>query len=775
MYTMSSILNVRLLVTKLHRIADWFMLGVHLGVPKEELNKIDQQFLSHGVERCKAELFDLWLRRNPSVRWDDVASALEQLNEVALASELRELYQMSDPAPSMTPPPAHDDGQKQEPESIVRVKVSKSTVRQFALLEGKFSSLVCKIKAMTVKKGVIPGELHSFLEVRLNQDIEFFPSTTISDLFKYITPYYCFLNTTLLENIINEFLGEPLQQQLDEYESLLEEFTSSTKISLLKEIDLPTIAQRKGMPLVILKLAGRCLDVTIKRFQELVKCIFGKKSSVLYNIQVEDGCICITWNTRESAVPSLIALAREYSKIQFMKHVGILRLTVGAVTIFEQPGTVGKWGNSSLEDHLVQSVSSCCTEAVEFLLKAGADPSHHDTNGTSVLGIASMIGTTTIAKMLIDAGAGVNLGGNETTSLILACEESREDIVNLLLQSGADPNLQTDTGQTALLSVDYSNCHSLGIVRSLLEAGAVVNTQDSNGWSGLAIACKYGCYRIAELLIRYGADVQLSVFDKSTPLMIACHYRHEDIAALLLNSQADPNLLNGRKNTALMMACHQQLAQTVSLLLSSGVDPNLQSDKGWTALMLSCTFKDLEYDNCIPALLISKKADPSLQTEDGFTALMLSARYSYVSGAKILLDAQVHVNAQDRLGHTALHHAALFGNLTTAELLLSAGADLSLVDSGGKTAVDVALDYQHDEVCQLLLSYTGTKLSETGSVEPSQINPLQDTSSLSSKNIAPYQELEQLRIALRHPLPPPGTTKHDADQLEDIDEYAVSP
>ena len=85
-------LNFRLLVIKLKKIADWFMLGVHLGVPKEELNKIDQQFSSHGVERCKAELFDHYvMRRNLSARWDDVASALEQLNEVALASELREL------------------------------------------------------------------------------------------------------------------------------------------------------------------------------------------------------------------------------------------------------------------------------------------------------------------------------------------------------------------------------------------------------------------------------------------------------------------------------------------------------------------------------------------------------------------------------------------------------------------------------------------------------------------------------------------------------------
>ena len=339
----SNTLNLQILVTKLQTIADWFMLGVHLGVPKEELNKIDQQFLSHGVERCKAELFDLWLRRNPSARWDDVVRALERLNEMALASELRELYQVSDPALDLptSNAPAHDDGEQE----AVRVKVSKSTVRQFAKLENKFASLVCNVKTTTENKGVLPGKLHSFLEVRLNQDIEFCPSTTISDLFKCIAPNYCFLNTTLLDSIIDEFLGEPLQQQLNEYEGLLEEFTSSTKISLLKEVDFKT-TQHKGMPLVVFKLAGRCLDVTIKRFQDLIECIFGEKSSVLSNIQVKDGCICITWGTRKSAVYSLTTLAK--GKITFMKHVGILRLTVGEIVIFELPGM--EEDESTLED-----------------------------------------------------------------------------------------------------------------------------------------------------------------------------------------------------------------------------------------------------------------------------------------------------------------------------------------------------------------------------------------------------------------------------------------
>ena len=708
---MTSSLNVRLIVTKVKKIADWFMLGVHLGVPNEELNKIDQRFsVSHGVERCKAELFDLWLRRNPCARWDDVALALEQLNEVALASELRALCRIST-SPVLpclaTPVPVPVDEQTQEQETV-RVELEKSTVRKFARLESKFASLVCNVKTTTEKKGILPEKLHSFLEVRLNQKIEFFSSTTVSDLFESITPYYCFLNTTLLENIIDEFLGESLQQQLDEYEGLLEKFTSSTKISLLKEIDLKTITQHKGMPLVVLKLAGRCLDVTIKRFRELVKCIFEEKSNALSNIQVKDGCICITWNTRECVVPFLTALAKE--KVKLMKLVGILRLTVGEITIFEQPGTEEDWeDNSSLEDHLVQSVISGCTGAVEFLLKAGADPSHR--NASSVLGLASVTGSTNIVRLLIDAGAGVNLvsaSSSKMTPLMLACKEGHEDTVQLLLQSGADPNLQTDTAQTctALLSVDYNDCRSMAIVRSILEAGAAVNTQNSKGWSSLAVACRYGCYKIAELLIQYGADVQLSLVNRYTPLMIACQAKHEDIAALLLRSHADPNLQNNKDHTALMLACMNQLARIVSVLLSSGADPNLQNDSGWTALMISLAVSVHESDDCIPALLISAGADPNIQSKAGFTALIVAVCYNGSVGIEVLLNAQADVNAQDQAGHTALHYLATYGNLTTTELLLSASADPSIVNSVGKTAVDVALDSQQHDICQLLLSHT---------------------------------------------------------------------
>ena len=197
---------------------------------------------------------------------------------------------------------------------------------------------------MVREKDIDPEKLCDFLQECLNVKIDYCPNTTISDLFQCITPYYCFLNTTLLEDIIDRYeLGESLQHQLDEYEDQLEEFTSSTEVSDLKEVI--TKKHTDGIPLVVLKLAGRCLAVTIKRFQQLTNYIFKAESKSLTNIQVTDGCLCITWITRESAIPSLVALAKE--KVEFMKHVGVLRLTVGDTVVLEQEKEEEKWAEKA--------------------------------------------------------------------------------------------------------------------------------------------------------------------------------------------------------------------------------------------------------------------------------------------------------------------------------------------------------------------------------------------------------------------------------------------
>ena len=246
-------------------------------------------------------------------------------------------------------------------ETYLKVELEKTTVERFKELESMFAILVTDVKSALSEK-VTPSRLHSYLEELLDQTVEFSPTMSINDLFKRIRVYYCFMNISLLKDIIKEFIGEPLQCQLSQYEHQLDDFMSSTETALLELINSKCQPITEGVPLVILKLAGRCLNVTIKRFQELVNHIFETKSTALSNIRVKGGCICITWNTHESAVSSLVALAKE--KLEFMRHIGVVRLTIGNIIVFEQPYKLEGEEEEEEEDlHNYEQLLKCLRES----------------------------------------------------------------------------------------------------------------------------------------------------------------------------------------------------------------------------------------------------------------------------------------------------------------------------------------------------------------------------------------------------------------------------
>ena len=124
-----------------------------------------------------------------------------------------------------------------------------------------------------------------------------------------------------------------MKQQLEKYESHLDEFTESAELSILKEIQ-SHCPSGVDMPQVVFKLTGFWPSVTIKHFKRFVDQIFGAESSALTHIRVKDGCICVSWFTRKSILSSLIALARQ--KVEFMRHVGVLRLSIGDTVVLDQ-------------------------------------------------------------------------------------------------------------------------------------------------------------------------------------------------------------------------------------------------------------------------------------------------------------------------------------------------------------------------------------------------------------------------------------------------------
>ena len=697
---------------------DWYLLGAFMKLPPKDLSLIEKQFSSGGPTRCKAELFNVWMKRTPNASWELIAAALEKSGETVLAENVRKL--------------AHVSHTNVPSSSTVRVVIEKSLVVSFSRLEREFAVVVKNLKMSLERKQLLLKELERFVDIRLDLDMELSQISSIDDLFKLIKPHFCLFNTVILKDLVEEFVGEPLKQQLEEYENELENFFETAELSLLEKVEFLDQYSSADMPQVIFKLTGFWPSVTIKRFQKYVDQVFEANSSALTHIRVKQGCICVTWYARKSAIASLAARAQE--KVLFMRHVGVLSLSVGDTVILEQEETEEE--ETDLSSALIQASTADCTEAVEFLLFLGADPNYTSANGTTPLILACRNNSISIAKLLLRAEANVNAQDKlEATALKEVCslEIPNKDLVELLTKSGA--RLVIPGEETTIFEISVIKGHT-DIVQYLVNEGAPVNSQDKSGVTALELAC--------------------------------CH-RHAEIVQILLDREADPNLQDQDHNTALIFACYRQMTAGVKLLLAHGANHSLRGPEDSTSLMYACyKGSDSVMDPGILTTLLSAGAVPNAQNEKGTTALMVAAQYGYKEGVAVLLNAQVDVNIQNKFGITALHVAAQHGFLSITDLLLASGAQATLTDDDGMTPLDYARDNNHHDVCQLLFTKMASDLplsvlmNITGSSR--RVHRNRSSSTLRARSFtlqhSSVHRLDQLRFAVRNPLSPADAMKH---------------
>ena len=149
---------------------------------------------------------------------------------------------------------------------------------------------------------------------------------------------------------------------------------------------------------------------------------------------------------------------------------------------------------------------------------------------------------TVCVEILLATGADPNIqDADGCTSLMLASHikgNARDPtILVMLLSVGANPNIQAEDGSTALMFA-VATSYQEGVV-NLLNAGASVNLQDSNGYTALHDAAQIGILEIVELLLASGA--QASVSAGVTPLDLALDCGHDDVCQLLITSmESDP-------------------------------------------------------------------------------------------------------------------------------------------------------------------------------------------------------------------------------------------
>jgi uncharacterized protein len=170
-------------------------------------------------------------------------------------------------------------------------------------------------------------------------------------------------------------------------------------------------------------------------------------------------------------------------------------------------------------------------------------------------------------------------------------------IIELLIKSGANPNLSGSDGTTALFWA--ASINSSELVEILIEAGARVNAeQPEDGYTSLHAAAEHGNLEIVKMLLKAGGESALNRFDyiSRTPLMCAVEKGYSEIARALIAAGSDVNAHDEPQigNTALRVASAEGSFELVRLLVEAGADPLIPGWMGIRALDVALKRSDPE-------------------------------------------------------------------------------------------------------------------------------------------------------------------------------------
>ena len=200
---------------------------------------------------------------------------------------------------------------------------------------------------------------------------------------------------------------------------------------------------------------------------------------------------------------------------------------------------------------------------------------------------------------------------------------------------------------------------------------------------------------LLDSLLRQGTPVSLRMQDGTSPLAYAALRGSETSVRLLLKYGADPNVTNQAGVTALVWGV-RELAK-VRMLLDAGAAPNVQTRLGNTPLIIAAAHAS-SVD--VVRLLLERNADLHVTNRRGTSALRNAVRAGELETAKVLLNRGARQNSETN-GASDLSLAAGRGDQQMVELLLGHGADPN--HEKGRSALTAALLAQKPAIIKRLL------------------------------------------------------------------------
>jgi ankyrin repeat protein len=344
-------------------------------------------------------------------------------------------------------------------------------------------------------------------------------------------------------------------------------------------------------------------------------------------------------------------------------------------------------------------------ESVVLLADAGAEIDARDRHfDQTALMFATRAGHYEIASFLLDQGANPNartaIGDTPNWT---APNSQRGFGFGIGIIRGGTPadrgrREPIPGGMTPLL---YSARHDhVDIVEMLLDNGADIHLTDANNINALLMAVENNSMASARLFIERGSDINEVDWYGRTPLWEAINVRN-----LYTHNDLFENYINNR----------EEILGLITLLVNKGADVNARNTESppirQNLLSITGTLEWVDFTGQTPflraaragdmdvmQLLLANGADPHLQTFAGTNALMAAAGINWVfsqtwtespeqllAAVQLCIDLGMDVNHTNSMGLAAIHGAANRGSNDIINLLVQNDAKLDLLDNENRS------------------------------------------------------------------------------------------
>ena len=269
-------------------------------------------------------------------------------------------------------------------------------------------------------------------------------------------------------------------------------------------------------------------------------------------------------------------------------------------------------------------------ENMRGLIELGAEVDATDANGGTPLHDAARSDEAEAVSLLLGNGASINaVQMDQMTPLFIAAYNGRVEAAKALLKGGADVALCRRVDGWSPL---HAAADSLAVASLLIEHGANVNLQNGRGWTPLHLASAWDHTSIVQLMLEHGGDPNLASKEGTTPFHIALQVNaYGPVRAMLDHRGSNTPDLDSPSQvglTPIQVAArkgHEASKLLTRMLVEKGANVQARTGGGETCLsmaaargldgtleiLLSAPGKEWDYRDLVTAYWQGIRAGPS--------------------------------------------------------------------------------------------------------------------------------------------------------------------